>query len=310
MTEVTLEDVRVERSGRLVLDVPSLALRGGRTTAILGPNGSGKTTLLRVIAGLERSSRGRVLVGSRPGLAAPDLAYVFQELVFLRQSVRHNLELGLRLRGVDQAERRRRIDESVAVLDVAHLLERRADQLSGGEARRVSLARALCLRAPLVLLDEPLAGLDEQAYGRLLDELPAVLAAFHATTVLVTHNRDAAMRLADDLVVLVDGGIQASGDKREVAWNPPNVAVANVLGYVVLEVGDRSFAVAPNALNPGGGRLQFLMTVESVVELIDGREVVGRIDRTRVRVQWTGDATVPPAGCQVEVSADRYVVLA
>ncbi len=103
--EVSLEGVRVERDGRVLLDVPSLLIRSGRTIAVLGPNGSGKTTLLRVIAGLDRSRSGRVLIGGLP-VQVSRVAYVFQEQVFLRRSVRDNLELGLRLRGLDPAERR------------------------------------------------------------------------------------------------------------------------------------------------------------------------------------------------------------
>ena len=193
--DLTFDHVRIERGGRLVLDIPSLRIRGGRTTAILGPNGSGKTTLLRAIAGLERPRTGHITIAAqeRSVRLQPDeaqrVAYVFQEEVFLRRSVRENLELGLRLRGVDRARRRERVEQAAELLDVVHLLDRRADQLSGGEGRRVSLARALCLGAPLVLLDEPLEGLDERTYVRLLDELPRLLAAFDATTLLVTHNR-------------------------------------------------------------------------------------------------------------------------
>ena len=98
--DLELQGVRVERESRVVLDVPSLRVRGGRTTAILGPNGSGKTTLLRIIAGLEPAGAGTIRAGGEPVRARRHLAYVFQEQVFLRQSVRANLELGLRLRGV------------------------------------------------------------------------------------------------------------------------------------------------------------------------------------------------------------------
>jgi ABC-type sugar transport system ATPase subunit len=185
--DVSLEGVRVERDGRVLLDVPSLLLGGGRTVAILGPNGSGKTTLLRVIAGLDRPSAGRVLIGGLPANASR-VAYVFQEQVFLRRSVRDNLELGLRLRGLNPTERKVRVEEASRVLGITHLMERRADRLSGGEGRRVSLARAMCLQAPLALLDEPLEGLDRPTYSRLLHELPQLLAAFDATKILVTHN--------------------------------------------------------------------------------------------------------------------------
>ena len=162
-----------------------IRIRGGRTTAILGPNGSGKTTLLRAIAGLERANGGTVRAGGETVRAGNHLAYMFQEQVFLRDSVRANLELGLRLRGVGRNERRDRAGQAARLLGVDHLLERRADRLSGGEGRRVSIARALCLRAPFVLLDEPLEGLDQRTYSTLLSDLPALLAAFDATTLLV-----------------------------------------------------------------------------------------------------------------------------
>ena len=302
-----VESLRVLRGGRLVLDVLSLELRERRTTAILGPNGSGKTTLLRVLAGLEPVGEGRVHLGGAAVAGARDLAYAFQEIVFLRQSVRDNLGLGLRLRGVSREETWRRIEHAVALLGVAHLLDRRADRLSGGEARRVSLARALCLRARLVLLDEPLAGLDEQAYTQLVDELPQVLAAFDATTLLVSHRCDEALRLAEDLVVMVDGRVRAAGTTHDVVMNPRSSDVAKVLGYTVLAAGGRRVAVAAGGLQLGPGPLDFLMTVDGVATLGDRREVIGRIDDTRVRAQAPAIGAGPAPGDRVVVSANRVV---
>jgi ABC-type sugar transport system ATPase subunit len=297
--DLVLDNVRVERGGRCVLDVPSLHLRGGRTIAILGPNGSGKTTLLRVVAGLERPQTGRVSPGGSP------VAYVFQEDVFLRRTVRENLELGLRLRGVDQPLLRTRVEESVALLGIAHLMDRRADRLSGGEGRRVSLARALCLRAPLVLLDEPLDGLDERTYVHLLDELPRLLNVFDATTLLVTHRRHEALRLAQDLVVLVDGRVHAAGDTREVAANPRVKPVADVLGYFVFG----NVAVPPGRLKPGPGAREFSMVVEEIADVVEYREMVGRVGDVRVRVPLppTGDAPAP--GDRALIHAERCCVL-
>jgi ABC-type sugar transport system ATPase subunit len=303
VTDVTLESVRVKREGRVVLDLPALTLAGGRTTAILGPNGSGKTTLLRVVAGLERPSEGRVTIDGVATRRPRDLAYVFQEDVFLRESVRSNLELGLRLRGVDRLEQPRRIQEAASLVGIEHLLERRADRLSGGEGRRVSLARALTLRAPIVLLDEPLAGLDEPAYARLIDELPRIVDAFHATTILVTHSRDEALRLADDLVVLVDGKSLASGSADAVATNPRVAAVAEVLGYAVLTSGARRIGVPPGGLRLGRGDCEFSMTVDRVVDLVGITELVGQIDGTVVRIRLADGDPRPRA-------ADRVIVRA
>jgi ABC-type sugar transport system ATPase subunit len=310
MSDLTLEDVRIERAGRFVLDVRALTLRSGCTTAILGPNGSGKTTLLRAIAGLERSRTGRISIGDSPIVPQQHLAYVFQELVFLRQSVRRNLELGLRLRGLDATQIRARVEDAASQSGISHLLERQADRLSGGEGRRVSLARALCLRAPLVLLDEPLAGLDEAAYSRLIDELPRIVEAFRASTVLVTHSRDEALRLADDLVVLIDGRVQASGGKHDVVANPGSPVVARALGYTVVVMDGRTLAVPPGAMRVGRGPIEFSMTIDAIVDAVDVKEIVGRIEGTRLRAQWPSAAEAPSVGDRVWVHAEHSVELA
>jgi ABC-type sugar transport system ATPase subunit len=228
--DLLLEGIRVTRGERLVLDVPALRIQGSHRTAIVGPNGSGKTTLIRAIAGLEPCGGGRVTLDGSPVRPAEHLAYVFQEEVFLRRTVRANLELGLRLRGVDRATIRNRIEHAATLVGILHLLNRRADHMSGGEARRVSLARALSLQAPLMLLDEPLTGVDAKTYSRLLDDLRHLLTAAPATTVIVTHKIEEARQLADDVVVLVDGRVQAHGMLGKLIANPPTPAVADVLG--------------------------------------------------------------------------------
>jgi ABC-type sugar transport system ATPase subunit len=199
--DVVLHDVAVSRAGRMVLDVPSLVLPTGTTTAVFGPNGSGKTTLLRVVAGLDGAGHGTVRIGGaevgRQDGGPPRTAMAFQEQVFVGGSVRRNLSLALELRGVPREERAGRIAEAAAELGIEAVLDRPARQLSGGEAQRVNLARALALRAPVTLLDEPLSGIDRVARTQLLDDLPRLLATFASTTILVTHDREEAFRLAD-----------------------------------------------------------------------------------------------------------------
>jgi len=305
--QVEFRDVRFEREGRRVLDIPALQLRSGATTAILGPNGSGKTTLLRLLAGLDRPQSGTIHLGERQVVAGRDVAYLFQEQVFLRRSVRENLELGLRMRGVSETNLRERIDEALGLLGITHLLERRADRLSGGEGRRVDLARALCLRAPLVLLDEPLDGLDRRTQSRLLDELPHLLAIFDTTTLIVTHSRDEAFRLADDLVVIVDGRVLAAGDKRIVATNPRLAAVADVLGYTVLVADGRTVAVPPRAWSLASDG--WAMQVDHVLDMVEWQEVAGRIGTTSVRVAIEPGRRIPSPGDRVHVRAESFYEL-
>ena len=236
--EARIEGVHFAYGDRPVLDVPDLRFEAGRVTALLGPNGSGKSTLLRLLAGLERPRSGRVLIGGKPApRARSSVAYAFQEAVFLSGSLRANLDLALRLRGLAPDERRSRLAEAAGACGVVHLLDRPANRLSGGEAQRANLARALALRAPLTLLDEPLAGFDERGRGQMLEELPALLRRFAGTAVLVTHDRDEALRLAADLVLLREGCVRAAGPKREVFASPPDPDTAELLGYTIL--GDR-----------------------------------------------------------------------
>lgn len=300
--QVDLRDVRFERESRCVLDIPTLQLRSGATTAILGPNGSGKTTLLRLLAGLERLQSGRIHLGGRQVVAGRDVAYLFQEQVFLRRSVRENLELALRMRGLRATHIRERIDESLNLLGISHLLERRADRLSGGEGRRVDLARALCLRAPLVLLDEPLDGLDRRTQSRLLDELPHLLSVLDSTTVIVTHSREEAFRLADDLVVIVDGRVHAAGRKRDVATNPRAPVVADVLGYTVVVADGRTLAVPPRAWSLAADG--WTMQVDHVLDMVEWQEVVGRMGNAVVRVAIERGTPLPSPGECVHVRAD------
>ena len=312
--EVRIDGLCFQRDGRPVVTIPALEFQSGRTTAILGPNGSGKTTLLRLIAALERPTAGKIHIGGRP--ASPSratrhlIAYAFQEAVLLSGSVRENLDLGLRLRGVPQVERSMRIDEAAQECGIHHLLDRSARSLSGGEAQRVNLARALCLRAPVTLLDEPLSGLDAGARGRLLDDLPRLLKTFASTTILVTHDREEALRLADDLVVLIGGTVRAAGEKGCVFREPPDPDVAGVLGYSLVPLPRCIVAFPPGALKVGDGRISFELIVEGLVDMGGHREAFGRVSETRVHVQLPADAPAPVPGERIAVGVDAAVTYA
>ena len=308
--DVVLEGIRVVRGGRTVLEIPSLRLRGGRVTAVFGPNGAGKTTLLRTIAGLEPPARGTVRLGDMPS-GPGGVAYAFQRAVFLRGTVRQNLALGLQVRRVPAADRDRRIAAAARECGIEALLDRSAHQLSAGEAQRASVARALTLEAPLTLLDEPLTGIDRGTRAQLLDDLPGLLRRFAATTIFVTHDREEAVRLADDIVVLAAGPVLASGSKRALHAAPPNPETAALLGYTVLEAGGQTLAVPAGGLvlgaAPAWGRPRVTLTVLEVSD--SGRElrVLGRCGAARVEVALPPGMDAPAAGSVLEADVVESV---
>lgn len=214
----------VGRDGRPLLDGVDLELHRGEVVAVLGPNGVGKSTLLATLAGLLAPLAGRVETDGRvaAALQAPALA---------RRSVRANVEAALAWWGVPRAERSERSAAALARLGAGRLAERRADELSGGEARRVHLARALALGADALLLDEPFAGLDAPTRAELLHDTAAALRDPARATLLVLHDRAEAWALADRLLVLLEGRVAAQGAPAQVLEQPPSEAVAAFLGF-------------------------------------------------------------------------------
>ena len=303
--KVALEGLSFRRGTREVLAIPRLEFADGRVTVLLGPNGSGKSTLLRVISGLNRPDSGTVRFDGREvGQKERSrlIAYAFQGAVFVVGTVRENLELALRLRGLPAPERAPRIEDVARACGIGHLLDRNANRLSGGEAQRANLARALALRAPLTLLDEPLSGLDGAGRRQLLHALPSLLNEFTSTAIIVTHDREEATRLADDLTVLAEGRVRASGPKGEVLGHPPDAEVAEILGFTLIGTEQGAVAVAPGALQLGGDGMCFDLRVEAVTGTGGHVEVSGWIGAAPVTVTARGAA--PSVGDVIVVSAD------
>lgn len=188
------------------LDDVSLTVERGELLAVVGPSGSGKTTLLRCLAGLQLPTRGTVRLHGAPISDVPDeLAVVFQDYgrsLFPWMTVRHNVEMPLRHRGITDAERRERIDGALDEVGLAGQGERYPWQLSGGMQQRVAIARAIAYRPEILLMDEPFGSVDAQTRADLQDQLLEVWRAHGSTIILVTHDIDESVYLADRVAVL------------------------------------------------------------------------------------------------------------
>lgn len=210
-TGLRVERVSVAFGLRRVLDDVSLTVDAGQTVALLGPSGSGKSTLLRVIAGLITPDSGTVSWGdvdlTDVATHRRNIGMVFQdEQLFAHMSVGANIEFGLKMAKVAAADRRVRVDELLDLVGLNGFAERRVTELSGGEAKRVALARALAPRPRVLLLDEPLTGLDRELHDRLAVEIHDILHATATTAIHVTHDPEEATIVADRTVRLTTGG--------------------------------------------------------------------------------------------------------
>jgi tungstate transport system ATP-binding protein len=239
---LALRDLRVVRGGRQVLRVEALDVAPGEVVAVIGPNGSGKSTLLLSSALLLPAEGELRLFGqeARWGNAVAlrrRTATVFQDSALLDMSARANVETALALHGVPRGERRTAAEEWLRRLGVSHRAEARAHQLSGGEAQRVSLARAFAVRPELLFLDEAFSALDSQTRGALLGDVRALLEAEGTTALLTTHDRAEAELLADRAVVLIDGAVAQDGPIEEVVARPATSDVARFLGHSVAPAG-------------------------------------------------------------------------
>ncbi|HEX5927502.1 MAG TPA: sulfate ABC transporter ATP-binding protein [Baekduia sp.] len=215
----------------------SVEIEPGSLTALLGPSGSGKSTLLRVIAGLEVPDTGTVVLEDRDvtGLAPQqrDIGFVFQHYAaFKHMTVRDNVAFGLKVRKRPKAEITTKVDELLGIVGLAGYQDRYPSQLSGGQRQRMALARALAVEPKVLLLDEPFGALDANVRAELRAWLRRLHDEVHVTTVLVTHDQEEAMELADSIVVLNAGKIEQVGAPRELYDTPANEFVMGFLGPV------------------------------------------------------------------------------
>lgn len=228
---ISIRDLLIQRNGRKTLEVDSLDIARGETLTVVGPNGAGKSTLLLALARLLKPARGQILYNGKSLLQLDELAYrrkisfVFQAPLLMDMTVEQNVALGLKFRGAPKDEMYERVAKWMNQLGIDSLAKRRAAQLSGGEAQRVSLARAFVLEPELLLLDEPFAALDPPTHAKLLEDLSGILEQGHRTAVFVTHNLNEAAKLSDRIAVIVGGTLRQVGTAKQIKLRPADDTV-------------------------------------------------------------------------------------
>ena len=232
---IQIRDLLIRRNGRDTLKIDALDIQKGETLAVIGPNGAGKSTLLLALAHLLKPAGGDIVYEGKSLKQWDELTYrrkisfVFQSPLLMDMTVEQNVALGLKFRGVPKDVTGERVGTWMKQLGVDSLARRRAGQLSGGEAQRVSLARAFVLEPELVLLDEPFSALDPPTHSRLQEDLSPLLLLHQRTVVFVTHNLTEAARLSHRIAVIIDGTLKQVGTVQQIKSNPADETVASFL---------------------------------------------------------------------------------
>jgi putative spermidine/putrescine transport system ATP-binding protein len=310
MAELTLENVSKRYGEHLVVEDLSLKIAQGEFLVLLGPSGCGKTTTLRMIAGFVEPSAGTIKLGGNDVTNLPpwkrNAGLVFQSYaLFPHLTVEENVAFGLEMRKVPAAETRARVAEALRLVRLEGFGERLPRQLSGGQQQRVALARALAFHPDVLLLDEPLSNLDAKLRAEVRVEIRELQQKLGLTTVMVTHDQDEALSMADRLAVMAHGVVQQVGTQRDLYERPAGRFVAGFVGRsnflegAVAEpgtfttagglrmacpsnsLGKATLAIRPEAVSIGPEAARLDNNFEGVVEYIS---YLGAILDVRVRL--------------------------
>ncbi len=235
MAHVSLRDLTKEFEETVAVDDLSLEVADGEFMVLVGPSGSGKTTALRLIAGLERPTRGSIYIGDRNVTDVPardrDIAMVFQSYaLYPHMTAFQNMAFGLEVRGISKKEIRERVEAAAEILGIRELLGRRPGQLSGGQRQRTALGRSIVRQPRAFLFDEPLSNLDASLRVGMRAELSQLHRRLEATIIYVTHDQVEAMTMGQRIAVMNDGRLQQCAAPLEVYCRPANLFVAGFIG--------------------------------------------------------------------------------
>jgi sulfate/thiosulfate transport system ATP-binding protein len=234
---ITVREVSKRFGNFVALDDVSVEAPAGSLTALLGPSGSGKSTLLRVIAGLEKPDSGKIFISDEEKTQTPaqkrGVGFVFQHYAaFKHMNVFENVAFGLKIRKRSKAEIRKRVSELLELVQLDGFANRYPAQLSGGQRQRMALARALAVQPEVLLLDEPFGALDARVRQELRGWLKRLHEEIEVTTILVTHDQEEAMEVADRIVLMNHGNIEQVGGPQDLYENPANEFVMGFIGPV------------------------------------------------------------------------------
>ena len=257
----------------------NISLGEGEFLSLLGPSGCGKTTALRLVAGFDRPNQGRIVVDGKDvtGVAPNkrDMGMVFQAYsLFPNMTASQNVEYGLRIRGKEKADRRKRVGDLLELVGLGHAGDRYPHQLSGGMQQRVSLARALAIEPRVLLLDEPLSALDAKVRVQLREEIRRIQLELGITTLYVTHDQEEALSVSDHVAVMYGGRIEQMGSPAEMYSAPATPFVAEFIGTMNrlegtivdggVDHGGTTLRIDAAAERPRGERVLVLVRPETV----------------------------------------------
>lgn len=250
MVSIQIRHLTKHFGSTLALDDVNLTIESGEMFFLLGPSGCGKTTLLRHIAGFSTPDQGQLLFDQRDVTRLPphkrNTAMMFQSYaLWPHLDVGQNVAFGLEERRLPRAQIETRVQESLQMVRMGHLADRKINQLSGGQQQRVALARSLAVRPDALLLDEPLSNLDAKLRLEMRSEIRRICKQFGVTAVYVTHDQKEALHLADRIAVMEQGAISQVGTPREVFRAPRTASVASFIGEANFLPGDCIAAAGP-----------------------------------------------------------------